>query len=50
MHCVSSYPCNDEQANLGRITKIKEISKNVGLSDHTNDILSSIVSLSCGMI
>ena len=49
MHCVSSYPCNDEQANLGRITKIKEISKNVGLSDHTNDILSSVVSLSYGI-
>ena len=49
MHCVSSYPCNDEQANLARITKIKEISKNVGLSDHTNDILSSVVSLSYGI-
>ncbi len=49
MHCVSSYPCLDEQANLSRINKIKTISKNIGLSDHTNDILSSVVSLGLGI-
>ena len=49
MHCVSSYPCLDEQADLSRINKIKSISKNIGLSDHTNDILSSVVSLGLGV-
>ena len=27
MHCVSSYPCIDENINLPRINKIKELSK-----------------------
>ena len=45
MHCVSSYPCSDEITNLSRINKLKKISKNIGLSDHTPDILSSILSL-----
>lgn len=49
MHCVSAYPCSDEVANLNRIEELKKISKNVGLSDHTPDILSSILSLDYGV-
>ena len=49
MHCVSSYPCSDDKVNLLRLNEIKKISKNVGLSDHTHDILSSIISLSYGI-
>lgn len=49
MHCVSSYPCNDEHSNLNRINKLKKISKKIGLSDHTSDTLSAILSLSLGV-
>jgi|TARA_B100000780_G_scaffold270530_1_gene230453 N,N'-diacetyllegionaminate synthase len=49
MHCVSSYPCIDENADLSRILRLKEISKNIGLSDHTSDILSSTFSLNLGV-
>jgi len=49
MHCVSSYPCPDKITNLNRINKLKKISKNIGLSDHTPDILSSILSLDYGV-
>ena len=45
MHCVSAYPCPDKIINLDRINKLKKISKNIGLSDHTPDILSAILSL-----
>lgn len=49
MHCVSAYPCNDEIVNLDRINSLKKISKNLGLSDHTHDILSCLFSLSQGI-
>ena len=49
MHCVSSYPCPDNITNLNRINKLKKISKNIGLSDHTPDILSAILSLDYGI-
>jgi len=47
LHCVSSYPTELENTNLNRILKLKSIYKKnlIGLSDHTNDIISSIVSL-----
>ena len=49
MHCVSSYPCSDNMVNLNRINLLKKITKNIGLSDHTPDILSSILSLDYGI-
>ena len=49
MHCISAYPCNDENVNLNRINKLKKICSKVGLSDHTPDILSSIYSLPFGV-
>ncbi len=49
MHCVSSYPCEDRIVNLERINELKKITKNIGLSDHTPDILSSLFSLPYGV-
>jgi pseudaminic acid synthase len=52
MHCVSSYPTKLKDTNLRRITKLKLDYKNclVGLSDHTNDIISSIASMPFGVV
>ena len=49
MHCVSSYPCNDENVNLNRISKLRGIVDNIGLSDHSSDILSCMFSLTQGV-
>ncbi len=52
MHCVSSYPTKLEDINLKRIEKLKLEYKNclIGLSDHTNDIVSSIASIPFGIV
>ena len=39
MHCVSSYPVKDENANLNRINWLKTLHDNVGYSDHTQSTL-----------
>ena len=39
MHCVSSYPVNDENANLNRINWLKTLHDCVGYSDHTQSTL-----------
>tara|TARA_B100001057_G_C22799282_1_gene930876 strand:- start:538 stop:1344 length:807 start_codon:yes stop_codon:yes gene_type:complete len=49
MHCISSYPCDDQNVNLKRIEQLKKISPLIGLSDHTPDILSSLFSLPYGV-
>jgi len=49
MHCVSSYPCPDENVNLPRINHLKKFHNKVGFSDHTPDIQASIYSLSYGV-
>jgi len=46
LNCVSIYPCPDDKINLKRINKLKKISDNVGISDHSQDTLSSILSFS----
>lgn len=48
MHCVSSYPCPTEQANIDRINFIKENCPVAGYSDHTIDIISPVVAVSLG--
>tara|TARA_B100000780_G_C21125595_1_gene456626 strand:+ start:5548 stop:6573 length:1026 start_codon:yes stop_codon:yes gene_type:complete len=47
MHCVSGYPTPEKEANLKRILTLKNHFKkiNIGLSDHTNDINTSIASI-----
>tara|TARA_B100001250_G_scaffold411289_1_gene439610 strand:+ start:1038 stop:1850 length:813 start_codon:yes stop_codon:yes gene_type:complete len=49
MHCVSSYPCPDESANLPRINYIAKSAKIVGFSDHTTSILTPSISLAYGV-
>lgn len=52
MHCVSSYPTKLEDIDLKRINKLKKQFKSIyiGLSDHTNDITSSLLSVSHGVV
>ena len=45
MHCVSSYPCFAENANLPRINYIKNIFESVGYSDHVRGIDVAVASL-----
>jgi len=45
MHCVSAYPCAKENINLPRIKHLKKIFKNVGFSDHTQGINSTLSSI-----
>lgn len=51
LHCVSGYPTNENQANLNRIKNLKKLfpQYNIGLSDHTNDILTSLSSIPIGV-
>ena len=44
LHCVSKYPTKIEDANISRITELKNKYKKymIGLSDHTKDIVSSL--------
>lgn len=51
LHCVSSYPTKLEDTNLNRIDFLKKkFPKNlIGLSDHTDDIHSSIVATQIGI-
>ena len=40
MHCVSSYPCTDDKANLSRLSWLREFTDKIGFSDHT---LSTVI-------
>ena len=52
LHSVTSYPTLDEDANIKKIDYLKKKFKNipVGLSDHTNDITSSIAASALGVV
>ena len=45
MHCVSSYPCKIENANLPRLNFLKKHFSHIGYSDHVSGIAASIFSL-----
>ena len=47
LHCVSSYPTNLKNINLNRINILKKNYKNnmIGMSDHTDDIISSVAAI-----
>jgi sialic acid synthase SpsE len=45
LHCVSSYPCKDEDINLPKINHLKKYSNSVGFSDHTQGIIATILSI-----
>jgi len=49
MHCVSTYPCKDENVNLPRIETLKSMHNRIGFSDHSSDIFSSVLSLQMGV-
>lgn len=50
LHCVSSYPVPDENANLGAITHLKKLfpRTTIGYSDHTMGINAPILSVMAG--
>lgn len=52
MHCVSKYPTELKDSCLGNILNLKKkFKKNlIGLSDHTQDIYSSIASIPLGIV
>ena len=49
MHCVSSYPCPVSIINLPRLNSLKNLSNNIGFSDHTEGNFASVFSLSYGV-
>ncbi len=49
LHCVSSYPTHDNQAELGRIQQLGHAYGCVaGLSDHTQNLSSGALAVACG--
>lgn len=48
LHCVSIYPCSDENANLGVIRGLQGIYSSVGYSDHTQGITAAIAAAAMG--
>ncbi len=52
LHCVSGYPTRIEDANINRIKYLQSNFKNnmIGLSDHTNNIESSLASVGLGAV
>jgi N,N'-diacetyllegionaminate synthase len=49
LHCISSYPTIEEDANLSVIYKLKEsFDCLIGQSDHTNDILVPLYAVAAG--
>lgn len=49
LHCVSSYPCPDEDANLDAITYLREqFDLRIGYSDHTEGILAPVLAVTLG--
>ena len=50
LHCVTQYPCKDEEANLLAITVLQKEFPNykIGYSDHTIGYLTSILAVALG--
>ena len=48
MHCVSSYPCEDKNANLNRLSWLSSIHDSIGYSDHTQSTLVPAFAVSKG--
>jgi len=51
LYCVSGYPSKEEDINLNTLNKFKKIFKgiDIGLSDHTNDIYTSLAATVYGV-
>lgn len=49
LHCVSSYPTPDEEANLNAITELERcFARFVGYSDHTTGIVACVAAVALG--
>lgn len=50
MHCVSKYPCKDEDSSLSRITKLQRAfgDSKVGYSDHTKGAQAAVLAATLG--
>ena len=48
IHCVSSYPAPDESLNLKCLNLLKELSSEIGYSDHSINDAASIIAVSLG--
>lgn len=50
LHCILSYPCDDKDANLIKITEMKKRFPNriIGYSDHTRGIIPPIIAMALG--
>ena len=48
LHCVSSYPMDINSAALGTIPFLKKYTNNVGYSDHSLEIYTSLLAISYG--
>ena len=49
MHCVSSYPCSADNANLPRLNYLRSMCPSLGYSDHTSDLITPVVSVALGV-
>ena len=49
LHCVSSYPCTWNNSNINRIKHLKRLVSKVGFSDHSPDIVPSVLALTYGI-
>ena len=50
LHCISSYPLKEEDSRLNNIKFLKKkFNCEVGLSDHTNDIKTSLIAYTLGV-
>ena len=49
-HCILSYPCDAENANLNKMTKLREIFSEfpIGYSDHTEGIVVPLAAVALG--
>jgi len=52
LHCVSGYPTELKDTNIGRIKFLKKKFKDnmIGISDHTNSLTSTIASIPFGIV
>lgn len=50
LHCVSTYPCLPNQANLLRMTKLKTLNFPVGYSDHIQGVESAKIAIGEGAV
>jgi N-acetylneuraminate synthase len=51
MHTVSTYPCKDEDCNIGMVARLKELYKcPVGYSGHETGIIPSVLAVLCGAV